>query len=154
MVRLAEQQDISQLKEMMIKLLAHHEEFNSLYQIDLTHQNDIIQFFNDILVQKNIKVFIAEIESKLVGFIICSKHIRPNYFAIKSKGRIDSLYVNTDYRNQQIASKLVEEAISNLNDQPYIELEFTAENKSAKGFWLKNGFEILNNQCILKQSKL
>ena len=37
-----------------------------------------------------------------------------------------------------------------LNDQAYIELEFIAENQSAKGFWLKNGFEILNYQCILK----
>ena len=75
---------------------------------------------------------------------------KQEYFAIKSKGRIDSLYVDANYRNQNIASKLVEEAMNFLNDQAYIELEFIAENQSAKGFWLKNGFEILNYQCILK----
>lgn len=87
-----------------------------------------------------------------MGYIICSKHLSPKYFSIKSKGRIDSFYVDSNYRNQNIAFKLVEEAINFLNDQTYIELEFTAENQSAKGFWLKNGFEILNHQCILKLS--
>jgi len=100
--------------------------------------------------KQNIKIFVAEIENQLTGYIICSKHLRPKYFVIKSKGRIDSLYVDANYRNQNIASKLVKEAINFLNDQAYIELEFTAENQFAKGFWLKNGFEILNHQCILK----
>ncbi len=143
MIRIATENDIPEL-------LHHHQEFNALYQIDLTHKHDIDDFFKGILEQQNIKVFVAEIENQLVGYIICSKHLRPKYFAIKSKGRIDSLYVDAKYRNQNIASKLVEEAINFLNDQAYIELEFTAENQSAKGFWLKNGFEILNHQCILK----
>ncbi|HCC95612.1 MAG TPA: hypothetical protein DEQ26_15080 [Flavobacteriaceae bacterium] len=145
MIRIATENDIAELKRMMIKLLQHHQEFNALYQIDLTYKHDIDDFFKGILEQQNIKVFVAEIENKLAGYIICSK-----YFAIKSKGRIDSLYVDANYRNQNIASKLVEEAINFLNDQTYIELEFTAENQSAKGFWLKNGFQILNHQCILK----
>ena len=116
----------------------------------MTYKHDIDDFFKGILQQQNIKVFVAEIENQLAGYIICSKHLRPKYFAIKSKGRIDSLYVDANYRNQNIASKLVEEAMNFLNDQAYIELEFIAENQSAKGFWLKNGFEILNYQCILK----
>ena len=154
MIRLAENHDIPQLKEMMVKLLSHHEEFNQLYQLDFIHQNEISQFFEDILNQENINVFVAEIESNLAGYIICSKHIRPNYFKIKSKGRIDSLYVNPAYRNQNLASKLLKEAINFLKEQPYIELEFTVENLSAKGFWLKKGFEILNQQCVLKQKFL
>ncbi|MGV0924012.1 N-acetyltransferase family protein [Empedobacter tilapiae] len=152
MIRIATENDIPELKRMMIKLLQHHQEFNTLYQIDLTYKHDIDDFFKGILQQQNINVFVDEIENQLAGYIICSKHLRPKYFEIKSKGRIDSLYVDSNYRNQNIASKLVEEAINFLNDQAYIELEFTAENQSAKGFWLKNGFQILNHQCILKLS--
>ena len=150
MIRIAVENDIPELKRMMIKLLQHHQEFNALYQIDLTYKHDIDDFFKGILHQQNIKIFVAEIENQLTGYIICSKHLRPKYFVIKSKGRIDSLYVDANYRNQNIASKLVKEAINFLNDQAYIELEFTAENQFAKGFWLKNVFEILNHQCILK----
>ena len=150
MIRLATLQDTPQLKGLMIKLLQHHEEFNNLYEIDESHQNEILHFFNTIQSHKNIKVFVAEIESELAGYIICSKHIRPNYFALKSKGRIDSLYVNSSFRNQNLASKLVEEALRFLKEETYIELEFTAENQLARSFWLNKGFQILNHQCMLK----
>ncbi|WP_282628314.1 GNAT family N-acetyltransferase [Empedobacter sedimenti] len=149
MIRLAVLKDVTKLKELLIQLLVHHQEFSTIYGVDLDYQNDIEQFFVDILAQKNIHVFVAEIENVLVGFIICSKHKRPNYFAIKSKGRIDSLYVESSFRGKNLASQLVEKALENLHDENYIELEFTAKNQLANDFWLNKGFEILNHQCIL-----
>lgn len=149
MIRLAVLKDVTKLKELLIQLLVHHQEFSTIYEVDLDYQNDIEQFFVDILAQKNIHVFVAEIENVLVGFIICSKHKRPNYFAIKSKGRIDSLYVESSFRGKNLASQLVEKALENLHDENYIELEFTAKNQLANDFWLNKGFEILNHQCIL-----
>ncbi len=150
MVRIALLKDIPQLTQLMIKLLVHHQEFHSLYAVDFDNQNELDHFFSDVLSQENIHIYVAEIEENLVGFIICSKHSRPNYFTIKSKGRIDSLFVEKEFRSHHLASKLVEKAISFLQNEPYIELEFTAENQLAKSFWLNKGFKILNHQAILK----
>ena len=151
MIRLAGLYDAPKLKELLIQLLVHHQEFSSIYEVDLTHQNDVEQFFVDILAQQNIYVYVAEIEHILVGFIICSKYKRPNYFALKSKGRIDSLYVDSNFRGQNLASQLVEKALEDLKEETYIELEFTAKNQLANDFWLSKGFEILNHQCILQK---
>ena len=63
MIRIATENDIAELKRMMIKLLQYHQEFNALYQIDLTYKHDIDDFFKGILEQQNIKVFVAEIEN-------------------------------------------------------------------------------------------
>ncbi|WP_312355237.1 hypothetical protein [Empedobacter sp.] len=49
MIRIAVENDIPELKRMMIKLLQHHQEFNALYQIDLTYKHDIDDFFKGIL---------------------------------------------------------------------------------------------------------
>ena len=48
MIRIATENDIPELKRMMIKLLQHHQEFNALYQIDLTYKHDIDDFFKGI----------------------------------------------------------------------------------------------------------
>ena len=151
MIRVATLNDISELKDLMIKLLNHHQEFNVLYQIDFTHQNDIERFFSDIIFEQNVHVYVEEIENELAGFIICSRQIRPNYFEIKSKGRIDSLYIASKFRNQNLASNLLKKALEYLKDETYIELEFTAKNQLANDFWINKGFEILNHQCILRQ---
>jgi ribosomal protein S18 acetylase RimI-like enzyme len=149
MIRFAHLDDIPFLKDLMIQLLTHHQEFNALYEIDFEHQHDIEVFFQEIISQENIHVFVAEVDDQIAGYLLCSKHIRPNFFTIKSKGRIDSLFVNPLFRKQNLAAQLLDKALDFLNDVNYIELEFTAENDLAKNFWLKKGFKILNNQCVL-----
>ncbi len=99
MIRIANTQDIPQLKDLLIKLLMHHQQFHLLYKVDVEYQEEIAHFFSDVFANDHYRIYVADIENKLGGFIMCSNHIRPKYFTIKNKGRIDSIYVDSNYRN-------------------------------------------------------
>lgn len=79
--------------------------------------------------------YIYELENKIIGFI--------NLDLIYEKAEIEYIYVDSRYRRQKIATKLlesIEKELKKLNVEN-ITLEVNVNNKTAISFYEKNNFK-------------
>jgi ribosomal protein S18 acetylase RimI-like enzyme len=104
----------------------------------------------DELKNKNFYVFAAEYNSKFIGYI----HIVyiPKIGKWK-KGllQIDELYVDKDFRNLGVGSKLVEKAFEIKDKLGLEKVRLYTENPIAQHVYEKFGFKIINN-CVFMES--
>lgn len=110
-------------------------------------ENYASYFFMDIFNTLPETFIIAEAQGLIVGYIMCRMEhgfsdLRRLRFA--KKGHIISVAVMPNYRNQGIASSLVEQALSGLSaldaDECYLEVRIN--NNPAINLYKKIGFEI------------
>ena len=110
-------------------------------------ENYASYFFMDIFNTLPETFIIAEAQGLVVGYIMCRMEhgfsdVRRLRFA--KKGHIISVAVMPNYRNQCIASSLVEQALSGLSaldaDECYLEVRIN--NDPAINLYKKMGFEI------------
>ena len=88
------------------------------------------------------QTFIALEQNQLVGFYRIGPEMeRP------STGHLFSLYVSPNFGGQGIGSKLLSEALTELQDRgfPEVSLWVFADNQAALGLYRKFGFEITND---------
>lgn len=91
-------------------------------------------YFTSIYKDDNNKLLIYKTDDKIVGYIFAKK--------IEKGILIDSLYVEKTYRNNGIATDLINHVIkiSKENKIPYIDINVMYENESAKNLYKKLGF--------------
>jgi putative acetyltransferase len=94
--------------------------------------------WNEIMI--NQFVLVAQIGNRIVGFTSLDKG---NY--------IDLLYVHRDYQEQGIARKLYTNIEELAKQQGQIELKSDV-SKTAKPFFEKVGFKVLNEQIVVRQN--
>lgn len=122
MIRYANIYDIPRINELGELL---NDNFNHTYQL------------NEMLSDGLSKVLVYEKSDKVVGFIIATD--------LKETCDILSLVVDPDYRNQMIASNLLDYLISELDENlKLITLEVASKNYPALNLYEKFGFEIVN----------
>lgn len=85
-------------------------------------------------------VLIAEINTKIVGFITLENH---NY--------IDFLYVHHNFQRKGIASELLVKiekiALKNNQNQLFADVSITA-----KSFFISHGFDVVNSQKVIRKN--
>lgn len=91
-------------------------------------------YFTSIYKDDNNKLLIYKTDDKIVGYIFAKK--------IEKGILIDGLYVEKTYRNNGIATYLINHVIkiSKENKIPYIDINVMYENESAKNLYKKLGF--------------
>lgn len=91
-------------------------------------------YFTSIYKHDNNKLLIYKSDDKIVGYIFAKK--------IEKGILIDGLYVEKTYRNNGIATDLINHVIkiSKENKIPYIDINVMYENESAKNLYKKLGF--------------
>lgn len=79
--------------------------------------------------------YIYEKNNKIIGFI--------NYDVIYEKAEIEYIYVEKKYRNSNIGTELLNEAMNNMKkrDVESVTLEVRSNNQIAINFYKKNGFK-------------
>ncbi len=94
----------------------------------------IKDYFTSIYKDDNNKLLIYKTDDKIVGYIFAKK--------IEKGILIDGLYVEKIYRNNGIATDLINHVIkiSKENKIPYIDINVMYENESAKNLYKKLGF--------------
>ena len=88
---------------------------------------------------KSSKCFIAFNDSHLLGFI--------NIF---DEGYLDCLYVNKDYINKGIGTRLVIHAINYLKEHSIMKLIYSFGSITSKNFFLKLGFVLKRENFVVK----
>lgn len=107
------------------------------YTEDIKVINSFLLFFNTSIKEIDCfqKFMVYKIDDKNVGFI--------DFSFIYDRIEINYIYVDSDYRKQQIGTKLIEELISfaKINNCINITLEVNENNNVAINFYEKNGFK-------------
>ena len=127
-IRKAEQKDIMSIYNMGLNV----NEFNTTDTTATFWPQDILK---NIINSKHGYIFIAEADKQLVGFIII------NYNCIFKKALIENIFVNPDYRQKDIAKKLLSMAKTEIKKVGCEYLCTLVEpSSSAFTFYLNNNF--------------
>lgn len=119
--------------------IATKEDISRIYELgDLVNKN-FRKLFNmeNILKEEYSRVFGYEENNRVIGFL----HITILYEVVD----IINIVVDENYRNQKIASNLLDHMMSDLTtDTKIITLEVNVTNEAAINLYKKFGFEIVN----------
>lgn len=114
-------------------VIATHPEFKSRLEewlaAELTNSNGLF--------------LVATIKNKPIGFIHATSIINDNGFlASPMKGMIHLLWIEPEFRQQQVAKTLTEATEACFKDLGigYVECAFTVKNQLAESFWFKQGY--------------
>jgi putative acetyltransferase len=138
-IRKGQLQDLTELQLLFVETIKNvcKTDYNSEQLEVWTYGVKNKELWNEIMI--NQLVLVAQIENKIVGFISLDKG---NY--------IDLLYVHKDYQGQGIARKLYTNIENIAIQQGQTELKSDV-SKTAKLFFEKAGFELINEQIVMRQ---
>lgn len=125
--------------ELLTKLIQSEKRFN-----DNINKNYIVNnWFEKVYNEKNNIIFIAKDNNKIVGYIYCKIDSIEDGPTSNLEALIDGLYVEKEYRNQGIATKLINFAINWAKEKNVknIYLNVLEKNKDAINLYYKKGFK-------------
>ena len=109
-------------------------------QYDNSINKDFVvkDYFKNILKNKDNILLCYEEDNTIKGYIYLKQVVNDNSKCYL----IDGLYVDTKYRNNGIASELIESALNELKDKnaDFIDINVLSQNKSAINLYKKFGF--------------
>lgn len=97
----------------------------------------LVKYFERINDDVNYLCLVAEVEDKIVGFILLRKK--------DDIGYLDQLFILNEYQGKGIGSKLMSEALPFLNDKKFVQLNVLKENSNAIRLYEKFGFKLTND---------
>ncbi|GAB5492201.1 MAG: GNAT family N-acetyltransferase [Phototrophicaceae bacterium] len=106
------------------------------------------------LANANTTIYIAEVDTIAVGFVMCIYIIIPENPYVYSKGdfHIDQISVNTDYQGQGVGKLLMQQAMQKAQElkADIVTLGVSAFNERAIQFYEDLGFSTMSQKMWLK----
>lgn len=141
MIRDAELRDLNEIEILYENLFKDMSEMNSYY---IKEAKQDVSFIKMAMNSEDYKLFVAEEDKKVVGFIVASIS-ETNKFNCIVEHRflyIIDLYVDKNYRGKKIATKLIDKAFTYARekDLDHVELSVLSENAGAQKLYEKLGF--------------
>ncbi len=140
--RQASEQDLEQITDWTLKL--HHHEDDASLAVNEQFNQHLKQWLSLEIANPNYLFLIAEINQQPIGFIAATSVLNDNGFLrAPIKGVVQLIWVDTEYRQQNIASQLVDEVQKCFESIgiTYIECSYTINNNEAQKFWQKKHFQ-------------
>ncbi len=147
MVRKAELKDAKMIAELLSTF--GDEIFDITGAVINTDKELIVKLFDENLGEK-FEAFVYEKDSEVIGFITFCES-----FSMYAKGEyytVTELYVDRNYRSQNIGKKLLDTVIELAKKEKKLRLELTTpplpEFQKSLDFYLQNGFEISGGKKV------
>ncbi len=126
MYRIATKKDADNLDKLLTKLIDDERQYDPSLETIIV-SDFYINYIND----DTRYLYLCEEENKIVGYTYLIKN--------EDNVKIDALYVEEEYRNQGIATNLINEAVhyAKLNNKKYITINVLENNLKAKSLYSK-----------------
>jgi GNAT superfamily N-acetyltransferase len=149
-IRNAEDMDIPRIIELWKEHLDYHAKYDSFFERAEGSETGFQKYLTDNLA--NIGLYIAEINSKIVGFILLEIEIRPPCFVNRNFGMISDIAVTKEFRFRTIGKQLLKHALPWFKERNInrIETRILVANPSATAFWSSAGFNLYMNCSYLQ----
>ncbi len=111
------------------------------------------EYISEIIDDDDKALFVAEVQSKIIGFAECYIVKSSNFPVVKKREwiQLDSIAVKRDYHNCHIGSLLLEKVIqwAKFKEIKRVELKVYSFNINAIEFYLGKGFKEINRGMFL-----
>ena len=130
-------------KEFFTEYEAYHKEY---FDIETLNDNDLSNRFIDSVNSDSGITFVALSNDKIVGYISMDIREHPHFYKIKKVGAIWGLMVESNFRQQGVASQLMAKAKEFFKTKgiKYFTLYTAVANSGAIEFYKKNGLKPLH----------
>lgn len=125
-IRLATLEDVSGIMPIFAQTVDYHAAIDPEVYTD-ADMNAFEKSVRDQLTKDNWKIFVAEVETKIVGFLTLQMRSNRRQWGnvADTDGRIDCLAVDENYRHMGIGTKLMAEVENYLKSQGIFEMRLT-----------------------------
>lgn len=149
-IRQATVDDSKNILPLWIDLMEFHSDRAMLFKTATDFKEQVLNDIENLIKKPNTKVFVVEIDNKIIGFSTAAVSARPTVFAMTKKGYIGETFIDSKYRGNSIGTSLLSTVKDYFASQnvDFIDLQVTVTNNSAVDFWRKNGFEIANYHMV------
>lgn len=137
-IREAVKKDLSQLKSLFLEDQKYTKGFDKELVVNEQTKKEMEKDVNRIFKEPNNKIFVAEENGEITGFII------PTFSpGVTRSGWIGSIFISEPFRRKGTGSKLMEKGIDWLKQKGAKKVELTAYevNQEALSFYKKNNFK-------------
>jgi|SRR3989344_2241341 len=133
--------DSAALLALIEKMISYHRRLDSYYR-PFDQFPDWEETFQNWLKDKEMMVFLVEIDGKIVGYLRAGVEKAPDYATAKKIGIIYDVFISEPERRRGIARKLFDSALEwfNLKKAKRLELSVDARNPGGIKFWNALGF--------------
>ena len=143
-IRNTNQKDFKELFELVMENMKYHMKLTKLNwePISKIRKAELSELRKDFKNSKT-KIFVSEVEGKIVGYVNCSLQEKNPYTKTKKKGEINDLFVLEKYRKQGIGKALINETISffKSNNVKNISISVNSNNIPTLKVYEKFGFK-------------
>ena len=135
--------DVEKIVPLWIKLMEFHQPIDKYFEISKDAPEIFKTFLTDCISQSDKIVIIAEVNHKVVGYMMGMIMTGPPVFIYGKHGEISDAFVDEPYRKQNIGEKIfikMKEWFSTQGLQR-VDINAAANNPVANNFWKKLGFK-------------
>lgn len=144
-IRTGKIEDLEQIQKLnQLLFIKEQKEYDQFYNIDWPLSEEGEEYFRKQLTTEDRKIFVAEIDDKIVGYLGALSKIDNEYINNLKIAEIDNFMVLEEYRSQGIGVKLsvaFEEWAKSIRVKRLIVLA-SSPNVRGIDFYEKQGFEI------------
>jgi len=142
-IRRATIEDIPHILPLWRKLSDEHGEMEPMFKIVENAENKFAEYLKTILPKESYAVFVAENDSKVVGYVVVSVSSAPDVFVIRKRLYVQDMMVDASCRRAGIGRKLMQPVMAFAKEQQIekMDLLVAVKNEEANIFWKAMGFE-------------
>ena len=142
-IRLADDGDLASVRDLWGQLDRFHHDLGMAFP-DIQDADNKWQSSFERTLGRFSFLWIAESNSVIGAFLLARIKQSPAYLGGLQVGEISDLFVAESFRGQQIAAKLVDEAMQKFEglDLHSVEVQIQAGNDLGTEFWQKKGFDL------------
>ena len=148
-IRAATSSDLANVVTLWQEHQEYHSQCDPYFERSMDANPGFKKYLRDNL--KDMGLFVAEIEKRLVGFVLAETAQRPPCFSFRDYGMIDDLAVTADWRRKGIGQQLLARTMTWFTEKGIhrIEARVLMSNPLSTKFWEKAGFDPYIN-CVYK----
>lgn len=141
--RKGNEKDLEALTDLWLELMVHHENDSPLFKVKKQARSGIQEILLRKMNDGQTELFLSELESQPVGFIICSFQIGSEIFQLFKKGYIAETVISSNFRGLGIGENLYGKAEEWLKEKgvDHIQLQVSVKNTKGMKFWTNRGFD-------------
>ena len=142
-IRLAKIKDAEQIAKLAMKMMREHEKFDKIFEIKKDARKTLEKWLKAVIGKRDKKVFIADDNNKIIGYIKAGINKRPDIYKVEKMGFIYDIYVEEKYRRQGVAKLLMDNIFEWMKGKgiKYTSLYVANDNQIAASAWQKYGFK-------------
>ena len=142
-IREATIEDVPEMANLWLELMNYHKDHHLVFIAKENAKKLIEDDLRNRIENTESRLFIAETENELSGFISCSFRIVQHIMIYNRRGYIAETVVSKKFRGQGIGKLLFERAKEWFEEEnaDHIELQVSLKNDGAMNFWGSQGFE-------------